>query len=444
MPTKKLYNPINNWMSTPRASRKDSVYIGTATGSSVIGWKKKIKEKRDATSDYSIDAFKTLATKPIGARHVVRQITALADYGKTAIWGAPKTYSYAGYLLDATSHGFNHRLTVSSAVEAAALSEFYKKLRKEYQSMEGLTFLGELKETIHMLKHPMQGSLNATTRYLDAIKSQRRKARSRIKPLRSDTNRTLALRREQFVKDSTSSAWLEFQYGIRPFISDVQDIAKTAARAIHGRDRISTVRVRGISRMKPITTPVVTGYTLGDLFDGMMYRTWRNDKSFASVSYLAGIRKHVDGPISSLGELAQLSGLTLNNFVPTLYELMPYSFLIDYFSNLGDIISATFTDTSSIVWQSKTTRQYTEFELNESLHPRQDPLYYPAMSVGMFQSQSLKGNAFSERKFARTTVTRSRLSTMPIPPLVLEAPGLFEPKAVNIIALLLQAKSYRF
>lgn len=47
-------------------------------------------------------------------------------------------------------------------------------------------------------------------------------------------------------------------------------------------------------------------------------------------------------------------GANLLNFVPTVYELLPWSFLVDYFVNVNEVISSTFTDTSNLKWSSKT------------------------------------------------------------------------------------------
>lgn len=46
--------------------------------------------------------------------------------------------------------------------------------------------------------------------------------------------------------------------------------------------------------------------------------------------------------------------------MPTVWELIPYSFLIDYFTNVGDVLQALSTDTSGVhglwkteIWESK-------------------------------------------------------------------------------------------
>jgi hypothetical protein len=48
-----------------------------------------------------------------------------------------------------------------------------------------------------------------------------------------------------------------------------------------------------------------------------------------------------------------LFGFTPSEFVPTAWELMPWSFLVDYFTNIGDILTSSVTDTSSVRWVNR-------------------------------------------------------------------------------------------
>jgi hypothetical protein len=54
--------------------------------------------------------------------------------------------------------------------------------------------------------------------------------------------------------------------------------------------------------------------------------------------------------------LAQLSGFSWTEFVPTAYELLPFSFVLDYFSNVGSVLSAGYASKGYTSWVSVSTR----------------------------------------------------------------------------------------
>jgi hypothetical protein len=46
-------------------------------------------------------------------------------------------------------------------------------------------------------------------------------------------------------------------------------------------------------------------------------------------------------------------GFTPSEFIPTAWEILPWSFLVDYFLNIGDLLSASVTDTSNVAWVNR-------------------------------------------------------------------------------------------
>lgn len=43
--------------------------------------------------------------------------------------------------------------------------------------------------------------------------------------------------------------------------------------------------------------------------------------------------------------------------IPTAWEMLPWSFLIDYVSNIGDVISANLVSMENVAWVYKVTRR---------------------------------------------------------------------------------------
>jgi hypothetical protein len=58
---------------------------------------------------------------------------------------------------------------------------------------------------------------------------------------------------------------------------------------------------------------------------------------------------------SRAGYITEKLGFSPDQWIPTLWELVPYSFVLDYFANIGDILYAANFPRSLIPWIMKTT-----------------------------------------------------------------------------------------
>ncbi len=54
--------------------------------------------------------------------------------------------------------------------------------------------------------------------------------------------------------------------------------------------------------------------------------------------------------LGSIPPFRQNFGLTLDEFIPTVWELIPYSFLVDYVTNIGAIIDGYSLNKSGLKW----------------------------------------------------------------------------------------------
>jgi len=131
---------------------------------------------------------------------------------------------------------------------------------------------------------------------------------------------------------SLGDSWLEVAFGLRPAMSDARDIAEAIARhsydqrreVARGSDRRLQNRI--INRSFAFSVP---GFTANRTYD---------EEAFGSVMYAAYMDWSNGAAFGSAERLVELSGFRPDLFIPTLYELTPWSWLVDYVSNLGTVI----------------------------------------------------------------------------------------------------------
>lgn len=433
-PTRTLVPEFRQFTGLPAAA--DGTFAGLRSGSTVDSWASKIKDGTFAGSAYSMNALEVKVASPMNARHIatfVQTLNADTRYpALTALWDG----SFKGYYMSAVAFGLNHRVTSSAENEAAALSRLYTKIKSEYQSFDSVTFLAEFRETLQMLRRPGNALIRSVSDFLSTLTSARKKAVRTVKRRASDTDRSLRLRRLKSVKDGVAGSYLELVFGWNPLVSDVKEIAETAAKALVGRQGHS--RVSASSPVLHASEVIASGKTRINENTDVSFR--RVDMTRCSTHYVAGIRSHATGPVSSLNELARLSGFDLRNVPLALYEVLPYSFIVDYFLNIGDILEAACTDTSDVFYFSKTVRQQTDFLIREDLSPMTDQAVVP----GAYLTNVFSGTRSSRRLLTRTTLTRSVGASLPIPPLVVSIPGIDSDKWFKMAAVVAQSGAFRF
>lgn len=124
---------------------------------------------------------------------------------------------------------------------------------------------------------------------------------------------------------AASSAYLMYRYGLKPLISDVEAAREGMKKAV-GRVRITSRGSVGLS------APPVTFTSPGGL-----YGVWSFTRRF-TISESCEIR------IMSLDEVEASFGFNVGFSAKGLltlpWELLPYSFVLDWFANIGDFIGA--------------------------------------------------------------------------------------------------------
>lgn len=131
------------------------------------------------------------------------------------------------------------------------------------------------------------------------------------------------LRRPSRAKD-TGGRWLEYQYGWMPLLSDISGAVDTVVNGFVREPRISAVRVlrEDLPQVAP-STQVVGGYP---------WVSTHNVRGFRLVKVRLDFK--VDGVAADLSRFGLLNPLAVA------WELVPFSFLVDWVLPIGDFLNA--------------------------------------------------------------------------------------------------------
>jgi hypothetical protein len=286
-------------------------------------------------------------------------------------------------------------------VDNIALSKFLRACKGSQRQFSGGVFLGELTQTLKLIKNPASSLRALITDYVGAC----RRAPRRLSP--RETLRHI------------SNQWLEYSFGMLPLVSDIRSGYNALERlylnppskyvtATEQRDFGTSVAVKRIalwSEYFPVLIHLKTS--------GTYSRTWRGEVRLAQ-------RGIGSAP-------AQSAGATLRDFIPTVYELIPYSFLVDYFVNIGEILEAASFNTADLIWNCSTGRTET------TKRAQIDPSRPSEISGGPLLDWSITPSeiVYKIKTFSRVTQPPG---TIGMPSIAFKVPGNWS-KFLNIGAL---------
>ena len=299
-----------------------------------------------------------------------------------------------------------------------ARAKFYKALRKTAVQFSGPTFLGELRETIHMLRRPAAALYDSSRGYLSSLAREKR---------RNPKHWTKVI----------SGLWLEHSFGWVPLIADVKD-------AYHAyQNMMNAVRVSKVSgSFQDFADYTSTLDSLDNNYSGARRaigscqlnarrRCFHTEETV--VRYRGALKARTNSTARQSDTFYSTFGFTPSEFIPAAWELLPWSFLVDYFTNIGDILTSAVTSTADIVYVNKTERHETHYF--GMMFPVNDLV---AQNVGI---KTVTGFSGDPAKFdlKRRTVARSIGNSIPLPTFQLNL-GLGDGQLLNIAALLGQSR----
>lgn len=391
--------------STTVTAAPVATYSSTRSGEAVPEWRKKIASGSDATSPYSIDAIRAIRRVPIAA----------SASGQTASRFVI-TSSFDGFYQAPSTVA--HLSPDTTAARNEALGKAYARLAETQTQMQGLTFLGELGETIRQMRRPFKGIVSYANAHLNRWGGRYKHA---------------VYTKDSRAIDIASDSWLEFSFGIKPLIADAEAAAQALARYkedIHfERTRLSASGFRVAQSASKTTSVYSNSHIVGNDVAGKVTRV--DVRYIIAAAYAAEV-------IADSDRFLDLFGVRPDMILPAAYELIPWSWLADYFTNTGSILNAYCQSQAAVRYVVRTERTHTL--VTYTYAPDVDLTIARLKAFGavdQFKYSGSNGTVVLER----TTLVRAKEPKLSIPSFQWKNPfGDFRRDA-NMAAVLMQRRS---
>jgi len=299
-----------------------------------------------------------------------------------------------------------------------ALGGFLNQISSLNSPLKGGVVLGELRKTLGTIARPFVASY----KLLKAYKRQAERITiALLRKLKRDRKKGVSKRGLREAHKKLASLWLEYSFGIMPLVNDVGNAIvayqKWCGQAVAVAPIWSSGSDESLVSTDTFTkTPAFNISTIGVKTVKLQSKC----RFGGEYGHRVDQQGNVDGALRACG-------FQLSEFVPTIWELLPFSWLADYFANVGTIITSTFTSTANVLWHYRTTKATRTQEWTARCNwAKCGPLIGPGATLVLDQ----QGDMVMET----TSFTRS-VPQLGVPGLVFKIPGLTTQWA-NMLAVL--------
>lgn len=386
-------------------------YTGTKTGSKVDGWKELVQKGLPASSAYYLDMTKLVKGRPE------------SHFGEMK----SNTHPYTSYTYSTKGHpaiqfvgGTPSHLSVPTVkARSVALSKLYKKLESDRSEMNAYASIAEIGDVLRQFGRPFGSLVDAFLRHENRLIFERRRL----------VTGTPSWRKEKYARIAADT-WLETSFGLLPLISDAESLAKALGRWEYELSDSPKLRDRMRTRAEESTSSQTGSYQWNGYemsFTGPIKTT-----TIARAQYVVGLSGEVRADFGSNARLLELLGLEDRNIPMAVWEATPWSWLVDYGTNVQQVLQAAATITTRVKWIVLTETQQTTVHAAPVVKPSHNTQFYKLVS---FQSDYPAKASDRGCKVIRTTMNRTLPSALGMPPLYFQSPLGSLKKTANLLAL---------
>jgi hypothetical protein len=330
--------------------RQDN-YSSTFTGDYNPSWRFQVKRGANATTTAS-GRMVTYDPGYLNATYVIRPIgnPDPATWGHGALIGTPLL------VLPPT------QLPVPDDVVAEVTNRSIRKFLDAYDSalssIELGQDIGEIGATIRSIIHPLNSLREFTLSHLSKV-----------------LKLTKTVKHKASLTKMIADTFLEFKFGWNPLVADIGQ----AYADLVNNNHFQLTPIRGSAYREFPNTNI--GWSTYVSLPNMVVQYSALVTGAYSVTLKGAVRCNAEN--GHIGFLQNMQ-LDLPHFVPTIWDLLPYSWIVDYFVNIGDIIKALSLNLANLAWGVRTTRITTNFSQSHQLVANNVPPLWEILSKDCF------------------------------------------------------------